>query len=494
MRTVAVVFPHQLFERSPLVRNGAEIYLVEEPLFFRQYRFHKRKLAFHRAGMKFYESRLRTQGVAARYIEAFDELADIRGLIPHLKRKGIERLEFVDPTDNWLEARIEKACREQGLAVTRHESPLFLNSRAEARAALSGGKRVSQTSFYIRQRKDRGILLDDHGKPRGGRWTFDPENRRPYPKDKIPPALRFAPANRFHREAREYVERQFPGNYGELEASWPYPCTYAGSRKWFDAFLRERFREFGDYEDAIVAGEPLLHHSLLSPLLNVGLLGPREVLDGALAHAKGDRIPLNSTEGFVRQILGWREFLRGLYETKGSEQRTRNFWGFTRRMPRSFWDGRTGVPPVDATIRKVLKTGYCHHIERLMVLGNFMLLCELRPDDVYRWFMEMFVDAYDWVMVPNVYGMSQFADGGLVASKPYISGSRYVTRMSDHPPGEWQALWDALFWRFVSVRRDFFLSNPRLGVLARSFEKMAAGKRRAHLMRAEAYLGTLEKG
>lgn len=490
MRTAALVFPHQLFEKSPLVRRGAEIYLVEEPLFFRQYRFHKRKLAFQRAGMKFYESVLSKKGAATHYIEAFDDLADVRELIPHLKRKGIERLEFIDPTDNWLEARIEKACRASGLSMLRHESPLFLNSRAEARAAVAGPKRVPQTSYYIRQRKDRGVLVDGRGKPLGGRWTFDADNRRSYPKGRSAPEPRFPAANRFHREALEYVERRFPGNYGELDLAWAYPCTHEGGRRWFESFLRERFRDFGAFEDAIVAEANVLHHSLLSPLLNTGLIGPGEVLGGALSRAERDGVPLNSTEGFVRQVLGWREYLRAVYEWKGSAERTRNFWGFTRRMPRSFWEGRTGVPPVDATIRKVLRTGYCHHIERLMVLGNFMLLCEFDPDDVYRWFMEMFIDAYDWVMVPNVYGMSQFADGGLVAGKPYISGSHYLMKMSDHPPGEWQSLWDGLFWGFVSVHRDFFLSNPRLGVLARSLERMDAVKRRAHLMRAEAYLGT----
>ena len=227
-------------------------------------------------------------------------------------------------------------------------------------------------------------------------------------------------------------------------------------------------------------------------MLNVGLLTPAYVIDHALAYASANEIPINSLEGFIRQILGWREFIRAVYELKGNEERIRNYWGFTRTIPASFWKGTTGIAPIDSTIKKILETGYCHHIERLMVLGNFMLLCEFDPDEVYRWFMEMFIDAYDWVMVPNVYGMSQFADGGLMSTKPYISGSNYLMKMSDYSKGDWQAVWDALFWRFMHVHRDFFLQNPRLGMLIKTFDKMPEQKRQLHLENADRYLASLE--
>jgi deoxyribodipyrimidine photolyase-related protein len=216
-------------------------------------------------------------------------------------------------------------------------------------------------------------------------------------------------------------------------------------------------------------------------MLNVGLLTPNEVIDATLAFAQNHDVPLNSLEGFIRQVLGWREFIRMVYLSKGREERTRNYWGFKRKLPRSFWMGTTGIVPLDETIHKVRETGYCHHIERLMVLGNCMLLNEFDPDDVYRWFMELFIDAYDWVMVPNVYGMSQFADGGMMATKPYISGSNYLMKMSDYPKGEWQLQWDAWFWRFMHIHRDFFLKNPRLSMLVRSFDKMTEEKRRTIL-------------
>jgi deoxyribodipyrimidine photolyase-related protein len=180
-----------------------------------------------------------------------------------------------------------------------------------------------------------------------------------------------------------------------------------------------------------------------------------------------------------------------VYELKGTVERTKNYWGFKRKIPASFWNGTTGFEPIDSTIKKVLETGYCHHIERLMVLGNFMLLCEFDPDEVYRWFMELFIDAYDWVMVPNVYGMSQFADGGLMSTKPYISSSNYLMKMSDYKKGEWQVTWDGLFWRFMHVHRDFFLQNPRLGMLVHSFDKMSTVKQEQHLKAAEKFLQSL---
>jgi deoxyribodipyrimidine photolyase-related protein len=247
------------------------------------------------------------------------------------------------------------------------------------------------------------------------------------------------------------------------------------------------------YEDAIVAKENILHHSVLTPMLNTGLLTPQQVLDAVLKHAEAYGTPLNSVEGFVRQVIGWREFIRIVYEREGSKQRSTNYWKFKRKIPAGFWTGTTGIAPIDITIRKVLATGYCHHIERLMVLGNFMLLCEFDPDEVYKWFMELFIDAYDWVMVPNVYGMTQFADGGLMTTKPYISGSNYLMKMSDYEKGDWQQVWDGLFWRFMHVHRDFFLKNPRLGMLVGTFDKMSEEKRNNHLATAEKYLISLDQ-
>lgn len=183
--------------------------------------------------------------------------------------------------------------------------------------------------------------------------------------------------------------------------------------------------------------------------------------------------------------------MRGMYVQRGMEMRNGNFWNFDRKLPAAFYDGTTGIPPVDRVIRQVLEEGWCHHIERLMVLGNFLMLCRIHPDDVYRWFMEFFVDAYDWVMVPNVYGMSQFADGGSFATKPYLSGSNYIRKMSDEPAGDWCAIWDALFWTFIADELKFFSANPRLSMMARTWEKLGHEKQETHRRTAERFLQTL---
>ncbi len=488
MNAVSLVFPHQLFERNPCLAKGRKVILVEETLFFNQFKFHRQKLVFHRASMKFYESYLHTKGFTVEYIDAQSSLADIRKLLPELHNQGIFEIYFTEVTDNWLEKRIKTSAETYSIHLMQYNSPLFINTQQEIKNYFSGKDSFSQTQFYIHERKKRAILIDPNGKPVGGKWSFDAENRKKFPANRQAPAIQFPPENQWIKEAKKYVETHFSENYGGLRSAFIYPVTFVESREWLHQFLENRFFDFGPFEDALVSKEHILHHSVLSPLLNSGLLTPAEVLDTTLAFALENDVPLNSLEGFVRQILGWREFIRAVYEMKGSEQRTRNLWGFNRRIPESFWEGTTGIDPLDNVIQKVLKTGYAHHIERLMVIGNFILLCEFHPDEGYRWFSELFIDAYDWVMVPNVYGMSQFADGGLMATKPYISGSNYLMKMSDFKNGDWQSVWDALFWRFMHIHRDFFLQNPRLGMLVRTFDKMNSEKKREYLKTAEEFL------
>jgi deoxyribodipyrimidine photolyase-related protein len=491
MSNTGVIFPHQLFEESDVLIHCQTIYLVEEWLFFRQYQFHKRKIAFHRASMKFYQSHLEKLGKKVIYINSFDEISDIRLLIPALKQKGINHLSYIETTDHWLEKRLIASANKNDIALNTFSSPLFLNTSEENRQYFSDKKRFFQTDFYIHQRKKRNILLEDASKPVGGKWSFDDENRLKYPKGKVPPKTSFERINSFHEEAIEYTNKYFSSNYGNLDPTDLFPVTFQDSKKWLQQFLETKFVAFGDYEDAILQNEKWLHHSLLTPMLNIGLISPSYILNETLLYTSKNHIPLNSLEGFIRQIAGWREFIRAVYELKGTEERTKNFWGLKRKIPESFWKGETGILPIDLTIKKVLETGYCHHIERLMVLGNFMLLCEFDPEEVYRWFMELFVDAFDWVMVPNVYGMSQFADGGIMSTKPYISGSNYLMKMSDYPKGEWQAVWDGLFWHFMDKQRAFFLKNPRLGMLVRTFDKMSEDKKQEHLKNAHFYLNSL---
>ena len=489
-KSISVIFPHQLFKTSEVLDKVDHIYLVEEFLFFSHYKFHKQKLVFHRASMKTYASYIEDKGKNITYIEAIDEHSDIRKLLPSLKELGVETIHIIDPTDNWLENRINE--NKSGLTIEWYDNPLFINTKEELGSFFKADKKkFFQTSFYKQQRKDRAILMSDED-PEGGRWTYDDENRKKYPKDKTPPSIQFPVKNEYYKEAENYVNSNFDNNYGNLSDFVVYPVNHDEAESWLKKFFEQRFHEFGPYEDAIVKEEHFLNHSLLSPLINVGLLNPLDVIESAISFAKSNHVSINSLEGFVRQILGWREFIRGVYEVKGTEERTKNFWKFDRKIPNSFYDGTTGITPIDDVIKKVNKTAYAHHIERLMLLGNFMVLCEFDPDDVYKWFMELFIDAYDWVMVPNVYGMSLFADGGLMSTKPYISSSNYIKKMSNYGKGDWESTWDALFWTFMDKHRSFFESNPRLAMLTRNLDRMDKTKLESHFNNAQTFFEKLD--
>lgn len=492
MKAVTLLFPHQLFQKHPAMVKDRPVVLVEEWLYFKQFQFHKQKLVFHRAAMQSYKAFLEEHDVQVEYIDANEPHADVRKLPAFLAKKGISEVHYADVTDDWLDGRLRKSAAKSNIELVAYPSPMFLNSQEELDAYFMNRRRYFMADFYTEERQKRDILMMRNGEPAGGKWSFDTENRLKYPKKQKPPEVAFPARTDAWEEAHTYVEKHFSGNYGRISDDIRYPHTFKQARAWLTQFFEKRFADFGPYEDAMVTTEHFLHHSVLTPMLNTGLITPAQVIEKALAFAQEQRIPLNSLEGFVRQIIGWREFIRGVYEIKGGKQRTRNYWQFKRRLPERFWTGTTGIDPVDIVIRKVLDTGYCHHIERLMVLGNFMLLCEIDPDDVYQWFMELFIDAYDWVMVPNVYGMSQFSDGGLMATKPYISSSNYLMKMSDFPKGDWQETWDGLFWRFMDKYRKFFLRNPRLGMLIKTFDQMPEEKRQMHISRANAYLRTLD--
>ena len=489
-KAISIIFPHQLFKESPLFSCDCTFYLIEEHLFFQQYKFHKQKIAFHRASMKCYEQYLLKKGIEVEYIDSQNPLSDIRNFNQEIARLGINDISIIDPVDYWLEKRIRAVAED--LTLTVFDNPSFLNTKEDLSSFFRSDKKsFFQTTFYKQQRKKRAILIDAEGKPEGGKWTYDVDNRKKYPKGKTPPAIRFPEACEFWREAVEYTETHFADHLGEVSANPLYPISHEKAEEWFLQFLEFRFFDFGIYEDAIVQNQAFLNHSALSPLMNAGLITPDRIVNGSLQFAKKSDIPLNSLEGFIRQIIGWREFIRGMYECKGRFSRTQNFWKFKRKIPASFYDGTTGIEPIDIVIKRTLKLGYCHHIERLMVLGNFMLLCEIDPNEVYRWFMELFIDAYDWVMVPNVYSMSQFADGGTFATKPYIGGSNYLRKMSDFPRGDWEQVWDGLFWRFIHEHQDFFQSNPRTSMLLHSYRRMTDEKRDLHLKNAEEFLSAL---
>lgn len=485
--TVAVVYPHQLFVDSPACRGCRIVYLVEDPLLFSQYGFHRQKLMLHRASMKRFADDLKLAKKTVRYVES-SELQTTGDLAERLKVDNVGTVQVVDPEDDWLLRRLRKACREAGIELKLLPHPHFLTSVDDVEAFVGTKKRLFFTQFYIEQRKRLGCLIDHDGKPVGGKWSFDTDNRKKLPKNVSPPSLSLPKPDRFAKEARVYVQAAFPAAPGD-DRDLLYPSNRSEALRWLDEFVAERLEGFGDYEDAIAPNETFLFHSCLTPMLNIGLLSPQDILERVLTQS--DRVPFNSLEGFVRQVIGWREFIRAVYRTHGRRQRSLNYWNHRRKIPSAFYDGTTGIEPIDVVIRRVLEYGYCHHIERLMILGNFMLLCEFDPDEVYRWFMELFIDAYDWVMVPNIYGMSQHADGGLMTTKPYISGSSYVLRMSGFKKGPWCETWDGLYWRFMAKHRSFFERNPRMSVMTKQLDKMG-DKLSRHERRAELFLTSLE--
>jgi deoxyribodipyrimidine photolyase-related protein len=481
-----VIYPPQLFLKSPALSQDRPVVLVEDPWFFRRYQFHAQKLVLHRASMRRYRDHLAAGGFRVEYIETAD-LDTSADLFAQLARKGISEIHLCDPLETGLIEEIEKACSMKGIRLVTYESPMFLCSRDNLAEFYKGGKRFYLTEFYIAQRKRHNILIEADGKPVGERWTFDTLNREPLPKDfPIPPVWHPA-ENEYVHEAISYVKDHFPDAYGNVNPFF-WPVTFEDANRWFEDFLVNRLTFFGRYEDAIHRNEPVLFHSALSPLLNIGLLTPGNVVDTALRYAQEHEIPIPSLEGFIRQMIGWREFIRAVYLIAGNREQTSNVLGLTNPVPPCFWNASTGIDPVDTTIRRVLTTAYCHHIERLMVLGNIMLLAEFHPGRVYEWFSELFIDAYDWVMVPNVYGMSQFADGGMMSSKPYISGSRYILKMGNYPKGPWCDMWDALYWRFLYVHRDLFEHNPRMAPFITYITRMPEEKRQQLIEKAERYL------
>ncbi len=495
MTEKTIIFPHQLFKDHPAVKKGRAIMLVEHPLFFGDHyyplKFHKRKLVYLRAAMKTYQHYLHDKKLKVHYVDYSDISANKNDFHNLLKSKGISKLHYAETVDFLLEKRLKRSSEKLGFELIKYESPNFMNSEEELREYFDEKKSYFLTKFYIHQRKKFDILIED-GSPVGGKWSLDAENRKKLPKNFSVPKLELPARNEIIEEAKKYVEKNFPGNPGSIEGNY-FPLDYVSSQKWLDKFLHDRFKNYGNFQDAIVKDESYLFHSLLTPMLNIGLLSPKQIIDRTLEYTEVNPVPLNSLEGFIRQILGWREFIRGIYIFDGNEQRTSNFFEAENKLPKSFYTGTTGIEPIDHTIHKLLDTGYNHHIERLMLLGNFMMLCEIHPTEVYNWFMEMYIDAYDWVMVPNVYGMSQFADAGLMSTKPYISSSNYVLKMSDYPKGEWCKVWDGLFWRFINKHKGFFNSNPRTVFMSRLLKKMDASKLKEHQKVADDYLKKLFK-
>ena len=483
---------------SPSALNlgvGERVVMIEDLGVASSYRYHKLRLLHTFVAMRHFRDALWERGVDLRYFELpesaampfwqrlADELDDELG-----EELGNRReLRVAEIADRGFEASLRHFCNERSVQLSVLASPAFLESVADSRLWFEGRRRPFMKTFYERQRRRLNLLLEADGSPSGGVWSFDADNRRKLPKGYVEPPLPAVAASPHEPALRELIGQHFAGHPGELGPLW-VPYDHQGADAWLQRFLSERLADFGPYEDALSQHHDTLNHSLLSPLLNIGLLSPASVVAAALAHTQKPPIPIASLEGFVRQVIGWREFVRGIDRVYGERQASANFWNHQRQLAPCWDDGSTGLPPLDTAIQRLNRLAYNHHIERLMVISNLMLLCEIHPKAVHNWFMERYLDSYEWVMGPNVYGMGLMSDGGLFATKPYICGSNYILKMGDFKKGPWCAIWDGLYWRFIDRHRQFFAANPRLAMMVRLLDRIDPERRQLLASSAESFL------
>lgn len=484
---VSLIFPNNILEFNPCITTNRKVFIIEDLLYFTSLKFHKQKLVLHRATMRFYQEYLTKYGYDVEYIE-FNSHKGLEDIFKMLSKSGVKKIHHVETVDYRLELQILKLCKEYEISRKLFDTPNFLIKHVDIAKNFASNKYL-MADFYIKQRKEHGILVEN-GKPVGGKWSFDTENRKKMPEGHPVPDIKFPDKNKHVYEAIDYVNKHFPNNPGNAE-DFNYPVTFQAAIEFLDDFLKNRLSHFGIYQDAIVSHETFLFHSVLTPVMNTGILSPSYVISRTLEFHTDYEYPLNSLEGFIRQVIGWREYIRSVYVLEGNKQRVSNHWNANLDIPESFWNGTTGIEPIDDSIKKILKYGWCHHIERLMILGNFMQLCGFHPDKVYDWFMALFVDAYEWVMVPNVYGMSQYADGGIISTKPYISSSNYILKMSNYKSDNWCDLWDALYRRFIVIHRNELAQNPRMKLIVHQIDTMDKDKLAHSVQIAEEYLKSI---
>ena len=481
------LFPEIYFNKFKKIK----FLMIESPGICRHFKYHKMRLAFILSATRHKYLEFKKLGYDIDYIY-IDELPHLESPIERLREycliNKIQILHIFEKEDKFYAEEIKKISKELPIELKIYQSPAFLNTKEDFKLYLQKNKKPFMKKFYEDSRKRFKVLVDSHQNPIGGKWSFDEDNRNKLKSNVFVPNIQFPVIDETTINVIKLVNVMFPDHPGTLEedgSNFYLPVSRVTALEWFEVFLTERFYNFGAYEDALSLDHEILFHSLLSPLLNLGLLIPKEIIQRSLEFAKVNKTPLNSLEGFIRQILGWREFVRGIYGEFSEVQDKKNFFNHTRKLSNDWYSGTTGITPLDFAIKKVMKNGYLHHIERLMIVSNLMLLCEIDPNEVHRWFNELFVDSMDWVMGPNVYGMGQFSDGGIFATKPYICGSNYILKMSNFTKGEWSVEMDALYWSFIFKNREFFLKNPRMAMMVRTFEKMDTKKQEEILVLSE---------
>lgn len=448
-----LLFPTTLFklDQLPLAHDkSVQHFLIEEPIYFghreQKMNFNQLKLVLHRASMKYYQDYLKQQKINLSYHEYKDLLKDKN--YNFLKQSTIDEIHIFDPVDHLLLKKLELIAKFHQAELIIHQNPNFLTPVEDLEKYAKGKKKYFHHHFYEWQKKRMNLLKNIKSK--------DSENRAPPPKNLSEPDLPENPDldSEWVKEAIKYVKRTFPKNYGRAE-NFIYPITHQTSEKWFQHFLKTRFKHFGKYQDAMVPGKAFLYHSVITPMLNIGLLDPQWIVDECTKYYRKEKLPLNNYEGYLRQVIGWREYSRFLYLVAYQPIKNGNYFKHSGKLNSKWYQGKTGIEPIDATIKMAFDYGYLHHILRLMMMSNFMNLCQLHPDQVYRWFMEFSCDSYDWVMTNNVYSMGLYADGGLTMRKPYLSTSNYILKMSlFEKDGHWDQVWNTLYYYFLYDKKD----------------------------------------
>lgn len=489
MKSALVLYPNQLFPVSMLPEVETIIF-VEEPLFFGTDResprkLHKQKLILHRASMRRYvEEVLWPAKYEVEYI-GLDVLYDSADILTRAKK--LERLYVIDPLNDTLVRRLLEARRQSPNAPELQflPSPNFYLKEQDVRQYLGQSHKNPFSDFYQWQRERFNIMIGDDYKPVGGSWLLEPAKHDRVPKDQMLPSFQVYGDNQFVAEATEFVRQNFPDNPGSTDFIWP--TNHEEAAKWLDDFVEHRLDSYAAFQNALDGQAAWLYHSAIGASLNIGLLSPQQAVQAALARHQKRPVPLESLEAFIRQILGRREFLRGQYLTRHTPLKRSNPFKHQRKLTGAWYSGNLDIPPFDDIAKKAKAHAYIHPNERLMVAGNLMLLAEIHPDEVYRWFSELLIDAYDWNMIPTVYGQIEFGDGGLL-SGPLISSSHYILQMSHYERGVWSDVWDGLFWRFVERHHALLAGYPQTRVMVQRLGRLDPDRKRIIGYRADDFL------
>ncbi len=448
---------------------------------------HKLKILLFLSSMRSYRDELRAKKIKLIYNNCNKEFKTPyeKKLERVIKEKKIKEVNFFEIEDKFFEKRLKLFLLKKKINFKEIKSPMFLMNREEFKNYLSKNKKPFMANFYKIVRTKMSLLMNKNGTPKGNKWSFDEENRKKLPNSIKIPEISEIKETKDTLILKRFINSNFKDHPGNTDKFW-FPTTRKDANKWLDEFLKDRIKLFGDYEDAVTDKSNTVFHSALSPLINLGLITPEEIIEKL--RKIENKVPMNSLEGYIRQIIGWREFMRGIYQNYDQRLEKTNFFNHKRKMKKTWYEGTTGLDPLDHAINNAKKYGWSHHIERLMILANIMNLCEINPKQVYKWFMEMFVDSSDWVMAPNVYGMGLFSDGGIFATKPYICGSSYFLKMMHFKKGPWCDVMDGLYWKFIDRHKKFFLKNPRLSMMVRISEKMNIERKSRIFKAAEKFI------